>query len=307
MLGPILVGTPIPLLQRLGLEQGRVLIRTSMGETLNANVWAGSLLLVIPFYASLAITPGWGRHGWQRWAGALLCLAAIGLLFLTDSRGAYLALATSLLALLLLRWPRSAFFLLPLLLIGALSTIWLDFRPVVEYIFADARLSGWSGRPEIWMRAVSAIQDFPWTGVGFGLYSRVVPVLYPYFVLDDSVEHAHNLFLQVGVDMGLPGLVAYLAIVVGSFAMAARFLRSRPWRQPVPDESHSSSAIRRRSLNWALAAGLVASLVAMLVHGLLDAVTWGTKLAFIPWLLFALAANLRLGSMRRRRKLGRRS
>ena len=119
LLGPILVGTPIPLLSRLGLEQGRVLFRTSMGETLNANVWAGSLLLVIPFYAALAVTPGWGRHGWPRWAGALLCLAAVGLLFLTDSRGAYLALALSLLTLLLLRWPRSAFVLLPLLLIGA--------------------------------------------------------------------------------------------------------------------------------------------------------------------------------------------
>ena len=139
------------------------------------------------------------------------------------------------------------------------------------------------------------------------MYSRVIPVLYPYFVLDDSVEHAHNLFLQVGVDMGLPGLVAYLAIIVGTFAMAARFLRRRPWRRPLPDESDSSSTLRRQSLQWALAAGIVAALVAMLVHGLLDAVTWGTKLAFIPWLLFALAANLRLGSMRRRRKLERRS
>jgi len=25
----------------------------------------------------------------------------------------------------------------------------------------------------------------------------------------------------------------------------------------------------------------------MQVHGLLDAVTWGNKLAFIPWLIFA--------------------
>jgi len=38
--------------------------------------------------------------------------------------------------------------------------------------------------------------------------------------------------------------------------------------------------------------GAASSLVAMLVHGLLDAVTWGTKLAFMPWLLFALITLL---------------
>jgi len=32
--------------------------------------------------------------------------------------------------------------------------------------------------------------------------------------------------------------------------------------------------------------------VGMLVHGLLDAVTWGTKLAFVPWILFALITQL---------------
>jgi len=30
----------------------------------------------------------------------------------------------------------------------------------------------------------------------------------------------------------------------------------------------------------------------MFIHGLVDAVVWGTKLAFLPWLFFALAALL---------------
>jgi len=44
---------------------------------------------------------------------------------------------------------------------------------------------------------------------------------------------------------------------------------------------------RTRQQHWALAAGCLAALVGMQVHGLLDAVTWGNKLAFIPWLIFA--------------------
>ena len=32
----------------------------------------------------------------------------------------------------------------------------------------------------------------------------------------------------------------------------------------------------------------------MVVHGMVDAVTWGTKLAFLSWLLLALAGALYL-------------
>jgi hypothetical protein len=41
-----------------------------------------------------------------------------------------------------------------------------------------------------------------------------------------------------------------------------------------------------------LAIGAAGSLAGMLIHGLLDAVTWGTKLSFLPWLLFALITQL---------------
>ena len=38
----------------------------------------------------------------------------------------------------------------------------------------------------------------------------------------------------------------------------------------------------------ALTAGALAAIVGILVHGMLDAVTWGTKLAFLPWLMLAI-------------------
>jgi len=82
--------------------------------------------------------------------------------------------------------------------------------------------------------------------------------------------------LQVGVDLGMPGLIAYLALLINLFAMLIVTLRSLP-----------SHTWQRNA-----AIGATGSLVAMLVHGLLDAVTWGTKLAFISWLLFALITLL---------------
>jgi O-antigen ligase len=48
------------------------------------------------------------------------------------------------------------------------------------------------------------------------LHHRVVPVLYPLFTvpLDSDIAHAHNIFLQTALDLGIPGLVAYLALLI---------------------------------------------------------------------------------------------
>jgi hypothetical protein len=36
----------------------------------------------------------------------------------------------------------------------------------------------------------------------------------------------------------------------------------------------------------------MAALAGMLIHGLVDAPTWGVKLTFLPWVLFALITVL---------------
>ena len=74
-----------------------------------------------------------------------------------------------------------------------------------------------AGRQEIWSRALYAIQDFPLTGTGPGLFRELVPPLYPLFRLssDKDIAHAHNQWLQTALDFGLPGLIAYLALWLG--------------------------------------------------------------------------------------------
>lgn len=320
--GPLIRNVTRPM-QFLGMDPTHSSLSAQVGETINPNIWAGGLLMILPLYLALAITPSWSRRGWMRLLPGLLSALGVGALLLAESRGAYLSLAVAVAVLILLRWPRSLYLIL------ALATgilIWLAMggvQPLLTYVMTDPNLYGWSGRPEIWLRAYSAIQDFPWTGVGMGLYARAIPVLYPYFSMDYSIftrdyniPHAHNLFLQIGVDMGAPGVVAYLALLMGAFIMLVRPLRRphqrrqrtqkqlsedvRDGREPAA-VTHSSSQ-RRDALHWALAAGVTAGLIAMIVHGLVDAVAWGTKLAFIPWLLYAQAVTIRLRPRRRRRR-----
>ena len=83
---------------------------------------------------------------------------------------------------------------------------------------ADRRkaLGGADQRLEIWSRALYMLQDFPFTGIGMGAFRQVANLLYPFFLAgpDAEIPHAHNIFLQVGVDLGLPGLIAWLALLI---------------------------------------------------------------------------------------------
>ena len=253
-----------------------------LGETINPNVLAGGLILLVPLLLSLATNFN------KRSGRSLVLLGLVALsiseLGLTASRGAYVALLVSLGVVLCLRWPRLLFGV-PLFLAvvgyGVYQTGWQNIiNRIAEVSVASTpgSISGLESRLEIWSRALYALQDFAFTGIGFGTFDRVIPLLYPYFTIspDITIPHAHNLFLQVGVDMGVPGLVAWLAFQIVVLWMLVEALRRLP----------------RSSDHWAMAAGALGGLVAMYVHGLVDAVSWSSRMAVLPWLLYALTVSM---------------
>jgi putative inorganic carbon (HCO3(-)) transporter len=131
-------------------------------------------------------------------------------------------------------------------------------------------------RVEIWSRALYAIQDFPFTGCGLGAFRRVVPVLYPLFTVppDTDIGHAHNIFLQTALDLGIPGLVAYLALLGIALAVC--------WQVAVKGD------------RWerAIALGLAGSLIALHAYGMTDALALGSKPAVAFWFALGLIAAL---------------
>jgi putative inorganic carbon (HCO3(-)) transporter len=128
---------------------------------------------------------------------------------------------------------------------------------------------------EVWSRALYAIQDFPFTGTGMNNFRRIMPVLYPAFLVspDYDIGHAHNHLLQVALDLGLPGLVAYAAIWLITVTMLFGM-----WQRS------------RARITRAMAAGLGAGLVAFFVYGMTDAIALGAKPGVIFWALLALAS-----------------
>lgn len=263
------------------------------------NQLAGVLALYLP--VAVALAGGWplGRPRrvvrWLLLAGCLGFLMLVaGLLVLTQSRSGWIGGAAGLLALGTLwglssqrRWKRLLGAALPLLTVAAVAGGILYVGPqrageVVYGAGGDAAVEevvgsiGIAGRVEIWSRALYAIQDFPFTGCGLGTFRRVVHILYPLFLIgpDSDIAHAHNIFLQTALDLGLPGLVAYLALLMVAFAFC--------WRQAGRDDD----------LIHPLALGLAGGLVGLHIYGLTDAVALGSKPGVAFWFALGLVAVL---------------
>jgi putative inorganic carbon (HCO3(-)) transporter len=257
-------------------------------ETIHPNVIGAALVVLGPIAAAgLEFRASGLNSHVSRFAShvvrvgaALTSLLLIATLALTQSRGAYVGTAVSLLVLLSLRRPKAARVAVPLVMAAALvGASLVGWDRVADELTTGDVTSGLDSRLEIWSRALYAIQDFPFTGLGFGTFEQVVSVLYPLFLSPaGTVPHAHNLFLQVAVDLGLPGLIAYLAILGLTFASAFS----------------SYNALRRRSDDGlaGLCAGCIAALAGMCVLGLVDVANWGIKLAFIPWVVIGLVVGL---------------
>ena len=134
-----------------------------------------------------------------------------------------------------------------------------------------------NGRIEIWSRALFGIQDFSLTGMGMNTFREVVHVLYPLFLISPDVDiaHAHNQFLQVALDLGLPGLVFYI-----SLWLISSLLLIRCWLLSKND-----------FLQKNLLVGLTGSMLASFVFGLADTIALGAIPNFIFWMLVALISS----------------
>ena len=233
------------------------------------------LSMVIAAHSALGISD-------RAWRGLLaLTLLIMGsTLFLTQSRGTFVGLLVAFAVMAL--WRGGSLRLVVLLVaIGIIVAIhFLGLERIADFVFVADSVGTMRGRVELWQRAIYMMQDFPYTGIGLGTFSRVAPILYPFFLIgpDTMVPHCHNLFLQTGVDLGIPGLVALIALLVAFSFIAVKAVR-----------------LSKGTAFEPLAVGLLCGFVVYPIHGLLDNVTFSTKPGMAIWAIMGLLVALRGG------------
>jgi O-antigen ligase len=224
-------------------------------------------------------------------AGACGALILTGMV-LTFSRGAAVALAVLILAMLAVRFVRArhvgAFALVLVVAVPALTPDYLTrVRSLGE---AESALSGDTsnaggaivGRATENLAAYHVFRDHPVLGVGPGEFFRRYSAAYAN-VLDlrflQTNRRAHNLYLEIAADTGALGLLCFLAIVTLTMA--------RLWRL-----SRFLAQFRRDLADLAMA--FVLALLAYLTSGVF------LQLAFQRYLWFLVAlANATLWALSR--------
>jgi putative inorganic carbon (hco3(-)) transporter len=246
-------------------------------DTVHPNVLAGSLVILIPIILAEIIF-AWGNlTRFERGLNSVALIVMLVVLGLSLSRGAWIALGIALIVMAILRWRRGWIGLVLSVIMAAIFIRWLGLSAVVQALDSSGTIGGLDGRLEIWSRAIYMIQDFPFTGIGMGSFGEVADTLYPLLLYPpDSIAHAHNLFLQIAVDLGIPGLIGWL-VVLGSVVVAS-------WKLYIYGRRN------KEQLATGLGAGLLCSQIALVVHGMTDAVTWGmVRPAPIVWAIWGLA------------------
>jgi putative inorganic carbon (HCO3(-)) transporter len=245
-------------------------------DTVQPNVMAGYLVILLSLVVALLLFAWRLLRRVLRLGLVFTFMFILAILILTKSRGAWMGFGTAILLLSALRW-RHGWYLLAIFLFAFLAVLTLvGIGPVLDALATSSTVSGVAGRLEIWSRAIYMIKDFPFTGIGMDNYGILADTLYPFFqATPGSVPSAHNLYLEVAVDLGIPGLIAWLSI----FGIVM----------------HCAWGVYRRGRAlqdaWvmALGAGLLASQLALAVHGLTDTVTWGlVRPAPLVWGLWGL-------------------
>jgi O-antigen ligase len=187
----------------------------------------GLVLLVVANLATLFLTMN--RQGWLALAVSLAVAAALaGRAFWTRRRllaaGVVAALFPALLAALFLlraqhfaemaHLPKEE----PTVQAGA------PLAPVGKMVETDVR---W----RLWRFSLERIVERPLSGGGFG--REAFKMEFPdYYRTHDQLWHAHNMVLNKGIQMGLPGMATFLVLWIALAAVCAKGLRVpslQPW------------------------------------------------------------------------------
>lgn len=245
-------------------------------EQIHANVAGGALALLTPLGAGAT---AWCFHRRQyrllAWISLLAILLATGAILLTMSRGALVGLAAGLAMAAYLAWRRE----------NPSAQRW---RRLGDVLFVALGLAGVAGlelllggnapvdrstasRPLMWRWAIDLIADYPFTGSGLGS-TMMVHATYLLIIHVGFLSHMHNLFLQTGVEQGIPGMATFVALVLLAVANLA-------------------VAHRRRGSLWLIGGALVA-LAALIVQGTFDAAPYYSRLAAVTYLPLGFALGL---------------
>ncbi len=210
---------------------------TGVGDTATTIITSFPWLVILTL-RSVAL----GRRK-SAYALTLLLIGNLAALFLTMNRQGWVALATSLAIMGMLAgrtfWTSRriasiaviAATLFAVFVIQIQSRVLGSIDPASTGIGESAQAVEQDVRWDLWQFSLAHIVERPWSGGGFG--REAFKLQFPEYYREHAhLWHAHNMVLNKGIQMGMPGILAFLLLWLALARVSARGLREptlRPW------------------------------------------------------------------------------
>jgi len=254
----------------------------------DANEFATLAVISLPLGVYFMARP---RPWWRRLASVPAVAAlAVGIIW-AGSRGGFLALLAVGAFLLLrytaihVRWRILTTALLAFVFAATASdTYWEKMKTIVQPK-DDYNVTGEEGRLKVWKRGMGYMLEHPLLGVGVGNFATAegkLSSIAASAAVGRGVKWsvAHNSFVQIGAELGVPGLIVFVSMLVGGFR-SLRVVQKRSRQLRPPGEPSPATA--------SLAQALSASLIGYVVGGFFLSLAYRDMLL----VLLALVAALR--------------
>jgi hypothetical protein len=181
------------------------------------NYFCVSVVLTMPVAYCLAMSRG---SGWQRlYCGGCLMICVIGFV-LAASRGGFIGMIVALLVIIWHSPHRAANVALAAAIIGPLAIT----GPIAQRLFRPSHGDelAVNNRAESWKAGLRMIAAHPLDGVGLGQFKPMAP-RYSEGRAPDYV--AHNSYIEIAAEAGVPALVAFVGVLASSVVSLERSRR----------------------------------------------------------------------------------
>lgn len=298
------------------------------------NPYAGYINIPLSIALSLLLL---GRNWMTRILAGLTTVLLAITVYLTQSRGAEIALISALVFIVIVGMPhlRRPLALLVLAVVCFLELFFAGWIPTyvltpifrllgteqISFVAPSPQDYSTAERLAHWIAGIRMFLTHPLTGVGIGNYPDAYPSYY-LTIFVNSLGHAHNYYINIAAETGAIGLITFLLFLVAIFAAGGRAFRvvnhkyeqvralctTVPDKVPAPlgwrnkltlllQPARMVKYYRPRGIHGALttlvndralAIGLLAALLSVCVHNLVDDLYVHSVTNLIALLIIAL-------------------
>lgn len=235
----------------------------------NPNLCATYLLMMTSYSGAFFL---FEKRRRQKGLLLLLTMGLVVCLALTYSRGAWISLLF-ILAVYGLEYDKRLF---ALLLLVPVILFFYQGQVAVRFLsLFSAQDTSIGMRFTMWRNTLGMISDHPLLGCGWGAYYLVYPD-YDLLIRRAGVTifHAHNMYLSVMANVGIPGAIAYFWFYFGHIRYAWRVYRKS-----------------QDTFYKAIGLGTIAAITAVAVNGIGDYTLFSIAVSMCFWALMAIGMS----------------